>query len=163
MLFRSLDIDGVLTTEDTRCCLCTERMEKLGRILEVTGANIVISSSWRRYTLEDTITRLLDRDNPYVNDNPFPFTDHVVGVTARMYSFKHGERDVHYSISRGEEIHRYLEEHKEVESYVIIDDSPDMLYYQRYNFVHTNTFLGISDNDTLKAIDILNAEQPIIF
>lgn len=45
-----LDFDGVITTEKSRWCLDKDKMLLLKRIVDATGAKIVISSSWRRLT-----------------------------------------------------------------------------------------------------------------
>jgi hypothetical protein len=41
-------------------------------------------------------------------------------------------------------------------TYVIIDDDCDMLYEQRNNFIHIQSHCGLSDNDVLTAVRVLN-------
>ena len=151
-----LDFDGVITTLKSRYHLDPEKMELVKRIVDATDAKIVITSSWRRFTLEDTIKSITDTSSPHVGENPFVPIEAVIGVTARMYGFKYSDPKKHYSIPRGVEIERWINEHPEVEQYVILDDDCDMLYYQRNNFVHTDTYNGISEADVEKAIKILN-------
>ena len=63
-----------------------------------------------------------------------------------------------HSSPRGDEIKTYLNNHPEVENYVIIDDG-DMLDEQLYHFVQTNYEDGITDAETERAIKILNKEE----
>ena len=57
---------------------------------------------------------------------------------------------------RGDEIKSYMNEHPEVENYVIIDDDSDMCDYQLFNFVQTDTCDGITERDAKLCVDILN-------
>ena len=151
-----LDFDGVITTQRTRYELDKRKLNILGRILEKTDAKIVISSSWRRYTLEATLEKLNDASGCFMNNMIFPFCDKVVGVTDRLYAFCVGSNEKHYRICRGNEIDKYLSEHEEITSYVILDDDSDMLLKQKSYFVKTDTYRGLSNRDADKAIKILN-------
>ncbi len=154
-----LDFDGVIITPKSKCKLDPERMALLGRILDATDAKIVISSSWRRYSLEDTIRHITDDDNFFVGGNPFPFPEAVVGVTERMYSFCYPNNERHFGLPRGCEIEHYLNQHSDIDNYVIIDDDQDMLLCQKDNFVHTDSDIGITEKDVEKAIEILNNQS----
>lgn len=151
-----LDFDGVVTTLKSNWTLDKKKMEMVKRICDETGAKIVISSSWRRYTLADTIeaitTHQIERGH-----EPFLMPEYIVGVTARMYSFKFGLREEHHHVCRGVEIDRWLWEHPEVVNYVILDDDSDMLLSQKKNFIKTHPYRGISKRDVEKAIKILNS------
>lgn len=151
-----IDFDGVITTLQSHWCLCPSRMNLVKEIIEATDAKIVISSSWRRHTLEKTIEHITDTNNPFVGNNLFSLVDYVVGIIPRMYAFKEGNPNKHYRIFRGEEIRRYLDENEDITNYVIIDDSLDMLLCQKEHFVHTDSLKGIQKKDVLKAINILN-------
>lgn len=157
-----LDFDGVITTLKSGWRLCPKKMELLGRILDATDANIVISSSWRRNTLEETL-EFICGGCVNAKDNPFPYCDKIVGITDRMYAFsyndpinKNGKRP-NYLIPRGVEIDRWMKVNgANVTNYVILDDDDDMLYCQRNNFVNTHPMEGLSEQDVEKAIEILN-------
>lgn len=73
-----LDIDGVLDTYKSRYALDPVLMERLGVLLERTGAKIVISS-WRSNDVASTVEFMTDPDNPSVNGHPFPYSDMIVG------------------------------------------------------------------------------------
>jgi len=140
-----LDFDGVITTVKSKWKLDEEKLNLLGQILNKTNAEIVISSSWRSYDLEDTIKFITEKS--YFVPFPFPFCDKVIGVTKHLTS--------RY---RGEEIDLYMKEnlHNQEFNYVILDDDSDMLESQKPNFVETDWEFGLQDDTVKQAIDILN-------
>ena len=148
-----LDFDGVITTPSSKYCLSPPHMDILGKILESTGAYIVISSSWRRYNLEQTINFITSRSNPFVGKNPFPFVDRVIDITKRLRPIK-----MSGYIHRGDEIQEWLDRHK-VESYVILDDINNMLESQQSHLVLTDEIDGLTEKDVEKAIEILNENK----
>lgn len=152
-----LDFDGVITTEASEWRLDTDKMLLVKRICDETSAKIVISSSWRRFTLEDTFNMLSEYEQSG-KEVPFILKDYVVGITNRMYAFKEGNVHIHYGLPRGCEISRYLTEHKDISKYVILDDDTDMLLEQAPYFINTNWGLGINEQDVEKAIEILNKD-----
>lgn len=152
-----LDFDGVITTEASEWRLDTDKMLLVKRICDETSAKIVISSSWRRFTLEDTFNMLSEYEQNG-KEVPFILKNYVVGVTNRMFAFKEGNVHIHYGLPRGCEISRYLTEHKDISKYVILDDDTDMLLEQAPYFINTNWGLGISEQDVEKAIEILNKD-----
>ena len=152
-----LDFDGVITSKNGYS-LDPEKMELVKRICDETGAYIVVSSSWRRFTLEDTIKSITE-----VCDSlpvPFLIPERIIGVTPRMYAFKYVNPYVnpkeHFIVPRGYEIERYLEEHKDIEKYVIIDDVDDMLLCQKPFFIKINSKSGISKKNVEKAVKLLS-------
>ena len=149
-----LDFDGVITTAKSRYNLDKDKIDLLGQIIDATDANIVISSSWRRNTLDDTKKYLstISHRVPFA----FPYLDRLIGVTDRMYSFKLHRPDKHFRIHRGLEIDQYLDEHPEIKQYIILDDDMDMLLCQKQCFVKTDGIRGLSRKDVVKAISILN-------
>lgn len=159
--FIFLDIDGVLNSnlyftdkhqsqrynecrekypEDIAWGLCnidSKAVSRLNRLIEATGAKIVISSSWR-----------FDRKLQEI------FT--AAGVNTPIYSrtpFSNGK-------TRGFEIEAWLSEEKEPYTYVIFDDDSDMLESQLSNFIQSDWFeWGLSDEDVELAIHILNEQD----
>lgn len=152
-----LDFDGVITTYKSQYRLDEEKMKLIKRICNKTGAKIVISSSWRRWTLEDTIKDITDTSRWGV---PVPFTPikKVVGVTSRVYAFKNDDVQHHCRVPRGVEIKMYLDEHTDIDNYVILDDDADMLLEQAPYFIKTDAIEGLSEEDAEKAISILNGK-----
>ena len=150
-----LDFDGVITTAESRWMIDTHKCKMIKTICDATDAKIVISSSWRRSSLELTIEAITNEEKAYGNQ-PFTIPEYVVGVTSRMYSCKYGVADEHFGVCRGVEIDRYIVEHPYITNYVILDDDGDMLLSQKDNFIQTNGYDGISNEDVIKAIRILN-------
>lgn len=152
-----LDFDGVICTPATDFCIDASKLDMLEQIVAATNCDIVISSSWRRYTLDKTIAYITDSKRHYVEGNPFRPVDKVIDITSRMYAFKYGDSDKHYKVPRGVEIDRWLKEHKdEVATYCIVDDDADMLLCQAKNFVQTDDMTGLTDDDVHTIIRILN-------
>ena len=153
-----LDIDGVLNcenayrkgecnytkwnwedgTEDHHQSFCSWSKELLNKLIDETGAKIVISSTWRSSGV-DFMRKVWELEGIH---------GEIIGITPNFRSYK-------INIPRGIEIQHYLEEElkfhhinwdkdiqKEymeksgVENYIIIDDDSDMLYGQRNHFVH---------------------------
>ena len=152
-----LDIDGVLNCEsayrngecqyqewvwedgriDHYQRFCTRSKELLNKLIDETGAKIVISSTWRHSGIE-FMKKVWSMEK---------MSGEIIGITPSM-------RTKGIDIPRGMEIQHYLNEmgfthinwsEKEqqkrmdesgVENYIIIDDDSDMLYNQRNHFVH---------------------------
>jgi hypothetical protein len=150
-----LDFDGVITTLKSNWTIDDKKVELVKEICDITGAKIVISSSWRRYTLEDTIEDITKQETVR-GHKPFPYPDLIVDVTSRMYGFKYENKEPCYNVCRGVEIDRWLWEHKDVTNYVILDDDSDMLLSQKEHFIKTHALNGISKKDVEKAIKILS-------
>lgn len=144
-----LDFDGVLTTPQSNYQFNPSLFERLRVLLEKSGAYIVITSSWRGMTKEETIISITDRTNPSVGGNPFPFVDKIIGVTPRI------------GWTRGQQITGWFKRHEKLDEiqqadYVIIDDENDFSERQREHLVRTNENVGITDEDVKKALQILN-------
>ena len=151
-----LDFDGVITTVLSNWNIDKKKVDMVKDICDSTGAKIVISSSWRRYTLEQTIETITNELRVRGNQ-PFPYPDLIIDITSRMYGFKYGNKEKHYGLCRGLEIDHWLCEHQDVTNYVILDDDSDMLLSQKKHFIKTHALRGISKRDVIKAIKILSS------
>jgi hypothetical protein len=157
-----LDIDGVIavpTPENVEWGLVGEKQNILRWILEKTDAEIVLSSSWRMNTVDET--------KEYMTSQGFLFSDKIIGVTIRAYSCI--KEKVHLSIPRGVEINQWIDTHIHSDNgknwerkklgkdytYVILDDDSDMLLCQKDNFIQTHPMEGLSWKDARKAVKIL--------
>lgn len=153
-----LDIDGVLNCEsayrngecqyqewiwedgrkDHYQRFCVRSKELLNKLIDETGAKIVISSTWRHSGI-DFMKKVWEMEE---------MSGEIIGITPSM-------RAKGYNIPRGMEIKYYLEndlkfhhinwdltiqqeymDKSGIENYIIIDDDSDMLYNQRNHFVH---------------------------
>lgn len=170
-----LDFDGVITTQKSGYALDPEKCELIQKIVDATGAKIIITSSWRWHTLEATIEKLSTVDKYRI---PFvvSWINDIVGITIRAYQYLSQGTGIHLSIPRGVEIKQWIDTHihsnngknfdyKDVGidfQYVILDDDTDMLYEHRQHFIKTDTYKGLSLAQAKKAIKILNTELSII-
>ena len=161
-----LDIDGVLATpdylKDGNWALNPKKQELLSEILNKTGAKIVLSSSWRLHTIEET--------KAYMKEQGFLFVDDIIGITIRAYHYIDKSSKIHLSIPRGVEIQQWIDTHIHSDNgknwerkklgvdyqYVILDDDSDMLFNQRNNFIQTDSHLGLTLGKMHAAIQILN-------
>jgi hypothetical protein len=157
-----LDIDGVLNVmglgrDQYGSLFHSEFVENLREIIEQTGAKIVISSTWRFAGLEQMKAMWLDRNLP----------GEVIDITIDCYQLvNEGSAEFYDTVKRGHEIQEWIDSHKGIESYVILDDDNDFLTSQRGNFVRTANNInhpdsidlgyGLTKECTKKAIRILN-------
>lgn len=145
-----LDFDGVLNTEQYQAELAIEgkpckdiygplfdprTIKHLGNIIKVTGAKIVITSSWRFIHSLNVLQQMwIERRLPGV-----------------VYSTLTTESS---SKSRGEEITMWLQ--GKDNRFVIIDNENDFVISQQESVVITNNVRGLTQKDAQKAIEILN-------
>ena len=148
-----LDIDGVLNSdafadymlEEDNVDIFNEDMLderaiiQLKKIIMATDAEIVLSSSWRWYkdTRDKVHRQLQAKDIDFVDTTPL---------------------EIDTAMSRGMEIKAWLDEHPEVERFVILDD--DDLRIQEYLPYHVKTTFkyGLTREKAAEAIQILNGE-----
>ena len=147
-----LDIDGVLNHQAAHeAGECTydyiEHYQKfsvtsktlLNKLINQTGAEIVISSTWRGDGLErmQEIWKLEEMSGSVVGITPhlsikgFGYTPR--GCEIDCYLREQGFHHINWS----EEKQREVIKRCGISTYIIIDDDSDMLYGQRYHFVHT--------------------------
>lgn len=159
-----MDIDGVLNTQDWHSRMTEDTskdefgwvfdpvaVENLAHIINETGANIVISSSWKflGMTKLKEMWEIRNLPGSVLDITPNTVSDEML-LNANLDEMEMG-------VCRGNEIKEWLSKHKgEVSSYVIIDDFDDLLQEQMSHAVIINTLIGITESDAEKAITILN-------
>lgn len=145
-----LDFDGVLNADTaeadeseelwTASWLDTAMVGRLARLVESTGALIVISSSWRQRRSQAELRAILAAHG-YVGD--------IFDVTPRHLRPPEGERFV-----RAGEIAAWLAAHPEVESFVILDDDEEFGPLAAKH-VRVDAHVGLTDADVLRAHSLL--------
>ena len=153
-----LDIDGVLNSDDWyKSGEAKKAYEKtkivsdyhfdpsawslVEKLLIETGAKIVLSSSWRNFTLESTLKDFTGTKFEVLNK-------YIVGITPRSRLR-----------NRGKEIETFIKNTDiKIDKYVIIDDDTDFNTEQLPYFVRTDWFQGITEENYNKAKKILNNE-----
>ena len=164
-----LDFDGVITTLKSRYNLDKSKCDLIQRIIDKTGAKIVVTSSWRYSTVEETKSSLTKIDDR-VTFTP-RWVDDIVGVTIRAFQYLDKSK-IHLDTPRGVEIKQWIDTHihsdnghnylykqvgKDFE-YIILDDDSDMLLEHSNHFIKTDAYEGITEDQVELAIKILNHE-----
>ena len=131
-----LDVDGVLNNYRTGniFTITKSKLRLLQQIVERTGCEIVLSSTWRLNVMGelDVLKKKLWYRKLTIADVTPKFND-----------------------MRGEQIQSWLAHHPEVTAWCIIDDDNDMLDNQSLNFVQTDGMVGMTAEDAEKVIKIL--------
>lgn len=137
-----LDFDGVITTYRCGFNFDPEKLKLLDEIIKATDCKIVISSSWRKESLEKTKEVL----------HFLPFKDRIVGVTP-ILDLAYKQNGWHFNTpTKGLEIDAYLNSIKEDVNYVILDDDVDFLWSQKDHFVKVDPYEGLSKEDVKQVI-----------
>lgn len=147
-----LDFDGVLNTEYYQGLLQFQgkqwqdehgaffdpkTVRQLKRVIDTTGADIVVESSWKYLGLEAMQELWRGRNLP----------GKVIDITPSLTD----------NASKGEEIAAWLSEHATPDTrYVIIDDEYVVLDSQIPYFIWTNPYEGLTEEQSDRAISILN-------
>ena len=165
-----LDIDGVLNTERQHDH-CVEAglayadnfgyafdpvaVANLKRIVDETGADIVISSSWKFWGLSTMQKLWANREltGTLIDVTPNNVSDEMLlSVDLDLMDLPAG---------KGSEIKEWLEtKGQQVTHYAILDDLPDMLPEQQSHFVQTDPRIGITEDNANRVISILTGEVP---
>ncbi len=159
------DIDGVLNTslwfgpKDKNApkdkwgyAFNPSSVANLKRIVDKTGADIVLTSSWKCIGLTELRKMWKSRNLP----------GNIIDVTPTRYSDEElwtiDIDDVELENSRGYEIKEWLLRHgKQVGTYAIIDDMYEMLSEQQSRLVLTNSEKGLTADDADRVILLLNS------
>jgi hypothetical protein len=161
-----LDVDGVLNNDNTTTY--TEAnyfvfvddylVERVKNIIDETDAIVVLSSDWRdgfenefiKPELDELIHKLKEYEIELYGYTPILTFDNMTDDEMDKY-------ECFNCIPRGVEIQKYLDEHPEIEEFVILDDRRDMKPNMAH-LVNTNYHFGLTEQDVEKAIDVLNGK-----
>ena len=154
-----LDIDGVLNSrkyiiehkdelKDRIHVIDPSKVEMIRKLIDKhDDLRIVISSSWRKRNVQDTVEFLLKHGLESI-------TDAIIGVTPRSICGGRGE-EIKWFIDNvnSDKIGDFIREPFEIDDYVIIDDDDfDLLDYQKDTHLLKTTFEdGLDYEDTLIA------------
>lgn len=127
-----LDVDGVLNSLKTggRYALKKKCLRRLQEIVEKTGCEIVLSSTWRK---DEYALKRLRRVLKYRNIE-------IMDITPILYK------------PRGYEIEHWMIVNSYDGVYAILDDDSDMLEEQLPNFFQTDPEFGITDTIAYRVI-----------
>ena len=140
-----LDVDGVLNSMDS-CRAGTEiqddKLKLLKKIIDCTGAEIVISSSWR----------LVDHELKQLSDALKTYNMEYIGITPKLFY-------------RTDEIASFMKNYRKnnkdiyISHWIAIDDMKLSTWnakMMKNHFVHTSLLRGLTEFDVEKAIKLLN-------
>lgn len=166
-----LDMDGVMNNDSafiranlgiyppnnisamTVSHMCVSRLK---RICDTTNADIVISSSWRSRVIDDLTFSNIHGNLSVLHAlewAEFDCKKLIIGNTPHMDNAIRGTEINCWLANRSD---RYI---KNITPYIILDDDSDFTKIQKANhFVKTNPRIGLSENDTNKAIELINLQ-----
>ena len=155
-----LDIDGVLncSTSKSFCHddlygiitgIDSDKVKRLAKIVEITGAEIILSSDWKdgwnKYYTGRRPSHVKYLDNHLYKKGKLTIKDKTPNTSKGSWF-------------RGNEILTYLRSHQDVENYVILDDT----FFEDFSIkeisehlVLTDHKVGLTDSDVEKAVKIL--------
>ena len=142
-----LDFNGILDTNENMNIINDDNLSRLKRIVESTGAKVVISSSIKTgYVLYGRMNTLLKQ----LINRLFEEDIEVVGYTKVLNN-------------REDEIMEYLNSHPEIENFVILDDDYEMPklneHLVKLPMQGSEGQQGLRDFDVEKAINILGISK----
>lgn len=155
-----LDIDGVLncSTSKSYCVedsgrvikgVDSDKVKRLAKIVEATGAQIILSSDWKdgwsKYYTSPKPSHAKYLDNHLYKKGKLTIKDKTPNTNKGTWF-------------RGEEIITYLKTHQDIENYVILDDTffDDFANKEiEEHLVLTNRKVGLTDSNVNDAIKIL--------
>jgi hypothetical protein len=173
-----LDIDGVMNCQEEMLAMLKQnpknrsdvslpsptKCKLLKQLVEETGAEIVLSSSWRLSL--NAIQNIIDTFRPY-GLRLDGFTQECVsqikfkGTKYENIKPKHTHKgwEGYYIEDRGAEIAYWLLRHPEVTNFVILDDeSSDIIEWLPDNLVKTDLLNGLTEEKVLECIKILGGK-----
>lgn len=171
-----LDVDGELTYSDysneKTADIDIEKVKLLKQICDETNAKVVISSSWRGFgdyvpKIYNTLINILTDNNievigktPYIPSETDNSVSSLVSqtTTEELPYFK-----LIVGTGRGAEIQEYLDNHSEIDRFVILDDEDwNWCDYGFEEYWIQPTWFGdggLKPEHVKKAINILNRES----
>lgn len=130
-----LDIDGVLNTNSDRE-ISNDKLKLLSELVSKTGADVVLSSSWRNWWNNPKI----NIPGSFIINWKNQFLDNNISITLTT------EPECPKNLS----IEKFIIQH-DVKRYVVLDDEPIGIA----NLVQTNGDIGLTQLDCQKAFQLL--------
>jgi len=131
-----LDVDGVLHPYHARPHQLFRKdcMQRLKKIVDSSGAKIILSTSWRR------TPQRKEAVNEQLRSHGIPT---AIGIT----------RIRHNEYLRHEEILHWIKHHPATTHWIAIDDLP--MYQLREHYIQTSPDTGLTDNNVQQAVRVL--------
>jgi phage FluMu protein gp41 len=133
-----LDIDGVLNQLQMGYYIDKRCVAELGRIVEKTNGEIVLTSSWRKGL------SLLGKSSPQIEELKGYFDKYNIKIVGRTKDLG----------DRSKEIEEYISS-KGIKNYLILDDDPILYDKVLDNTVFINCKTGLTSKDTKRILKLL--------
>jgi hypothetical protein len=156
-----LDIDGVLNNatylrtvkgKPSEYEIDIEKVSKLNALYSEVEYSVVISSSWRLFHDEDKLIS-------YLKDRAGLKAD-IIGCTPSLSSpYMYRGNEIIAWLEQNENV--YGKSHHEYYDYIILDDSSDILYWQKNNFMLVNGDVGLTDQNIYKMKRFFKYNAPL--
>lgn len=170
MLVLFLDIDGVINSEESYRVreeyhqkynkwispLDEEVIKRIAKIVSITGAKVVLSST-RRFDWKDGKENLEIDESKYLQSLFDKYGIEIIGITPKIA--KSNDPKENYTSWREYEINSYLNTHPEIEGFCIIDDEKTDLHSLEGNLIKINPNYGLTDEGVEQAIQILITQK----
>ncbi len=156
-----LDIDGVLNSDlwyrsqqaEVRKSNVLElhldprAIQLLNKVILETGAKVVLSSTWRKHYLLETIQSIFES---------MGFIGEIISKTPDLVRLDE-------NFIRGNEILKWCKDNElllnckyyQYTEYVILDDKNDVLFWHKNNFIQLDRYSGITPTKASEAIKLL--------
>lgn len=153
-----LDIDGVLNSEEFLKRNQNEMIDRnnvdiLKTIIDKTGAVIVMSSGWRLWFDDNMMPK--DGDSQCLYDILCEFNIKLFDKTPDFTTEEIRTKKT-FSHVKSKEIIAWLNEHKNVDKYVVLDDLDLNNEEINSHLVRTNAQVGITEDDANSAIVMIS-------
>jgi len=153
-----LDIDGVLNSqmlieknENEKIDIAAVKLLK--NLVDKSGAVVVMSSGWKLWFDENMVTD--DAEAKYLYDILFQYGIDIYGKTPDFSTDEIRTKRTFAEV-KAMEIIAWLEKHCDVDKYVILDDLNLKNDQINANLVQTDGRVGITEEDIMRAMEILN-------
>lgn len=154
-----LDVDGVLNSEKLikekkGDIIDRSKVRILKNIIEKTGAKVVLSSGWRLWFDDNLLPK--DGYSQLLYEALKGFNIELFDKTPDFSTEEIRTRKT-FSHIKGKEILNWLDNHKEIENYIVIDDL--MLRENKVNnrLLKINGECGLREEDGIEAIKMLKS------
>ncbi len=159
-----LDIDGVLIPNNycdkNNLDISGEKLKLLKHIIDETNSKVVLISNWRFFK-EENNGLLFNKLIKILEDAGIFIYDLTPIIKLKMVKNNDKIGFDPYTMRSGE-IYKWLSEN-DVDNFIIIDDEDYLYDFFGYddNLILTDNNLGLTNEDVIKAINILNRKRVI--
>lgn len=154
--FQTLMQQGVPTHDEFGVLFDSNSVAKLAEIINLTNAQIVVSSSWRYMGVSELqrMWKLRKLPGKIVGFTPLNLLDEEL-LTIDLDNLDSFTPEC--LVARGSEIQAWLDNHTGIANYLILDDLTDILPSQKKHFVQINPIKGITKENVVQALQILQS------